>query len=101
MPVAGGSTSNDIDNNHAFDITDVDDNIFESGCSFAGTGDYEPEASGLVTAGTLTCNSGYSINYLRPNYDLATTCNDADVDTCGTVGRTRMPYYQLLAFCLY
>jgi hypothetical protein len=103
MPVAAGSTTIDIDQNHAFDLTDADGNIFESGCIFVGTGDYAPEAPALevVTAGTLECKSGYSVDCLRPNSDLASTCNNADVDTCGTVGGTCVPYYQLLAVCLY
>ena len=81
-----------------FVIKDSAGNYVLTDCTFKGNG-YKPDASSGLFAGTLACDNGYTVNCLRHFNNLATTCGNKPLSSCGILGKGCAPYYQLLAEC--
>lgn len=81
-----------------FDIKWSDGSILASGCVFKG-GDYAPDRSSGLIAGTLTCDQDVVRECFRPVNNLATTCGNGPTSDCGKLGTDCANYWQLIATC--
>ncbi|KAF2787072.1 carbohydrate esterase family 3 protein [Melanomma pulvis-pyrius CBS 109.77] len=71
-----------------------------TGCVFDDSGfGYEPTSKGGYVAGFFSCDNNVAIDCIRPEFNLATTCDDKPVSDCGPLGKGCSTYYQLLAEC--